>query len=111
MELYAFPAILLIVIYALLSAYTSFQQFREQKIQPWAAIGMFGAALALLGSGFLLGGSSAFTLPLLILALLGLHALAVVNGLHMNAKVNWRHHLARGILSSILFVLTYLGLS
>jgi len=111
MELYALAAILLTVVYGLLTAYASFQQFRARQIQPWAAIGMFGAALALIGAGFLLGEGSAFTLPLLIVALAGLHALAVVSGLHMQSKVNWRHHLIRAILSLALTALTVLGLS
>jgi hypothetical protein len=49
-------------------------------------------------------------LPLLLLALVGLHALAIVNGLHMFGKVNWRHHLMRAILSLALIVFTVLGL-
>jgi hypothetical protein len=110
MEIYALVAVLLLVAYGLLTGYASFQQFKAQKIQPWAAIGMFGAALALLGTGFLLGEGSGLTLPLLLLALVGLHALAIVNGLHMFGKVNWRHHLMRAILSLALIVFTVLGL-
>lgn len=110
MELYALTAILFIAIYGLLTAYASFQQFKQKKILPWPALGMFAAGLALLGAGFLLGEASGFTLPLLILALLGLHALAVVNGLHMHGKINWRHHLLRGILSLVLITLTVLAL-
>ncbi len=111
MEIYALAAILLIAVYGLLTAYASFQQFKAKKVSPWAAVGMFAAALALLGAGFLLGESSAFTLPMLIVALLGLLALAMVNGLHMHGKINWRHHLIRGILSLVLVTLTYLALS
>ena len=111
MEIYSLAAILLIVIYGLLTGYASFQQFKAQKIQPWAAIGMFATALALLGAGFLLGEGSEFTMLLLLVALVGLHILAVVNGLHMQGKINWRNHLTRGILSLILIVVTYLGLS
>ncbi len=111
MELYALLAIILIVVYGLLTAVASFLQFKVRQIQPWAAIGMFGMALALLGAGFLLGESSAFTLPLLIVALLGVHALAVASGLHMHGKINWRHHLMRGILSMALITLTYIALS
>lgn len=111
MQLYALVAILLNVIYGLLTAYASFQQFKANKVQPWAAVGMFGAALALLGAGFLLGESSAFTLPLLVVALVGLHVLAAANGLHMHGKIDWRHHLLRGILSLLLITLSYLALS
>jgi len=110
MALYALGAILLIAFYSLLTLYASFQQFKSRQIQPWAAIGMFAAGLALLGAGFLLGESSGFTLPMLILALLGLHVLAMVNGMHMHSKINWRHHMARGTLSLVLIALTYLGL-
>lgn len=111
METYALLAILLIVVYGLLTGYASFNQFKAKQIQPWSAVGMFGAALALLGAGFLLGETSAYTLPLLIVALLGLHALAVINGLHMRGKINWRHHLMRGILSLTIMALTYLAFS
>jgi len=110
MEIYALIAILLIVLYALLTGYASFGQFRAKQIHPWAVVGMFAAALALLGAGFLLGESSGFTLPLLIVALVGLHALAVVNGLHMHGKIKWGHHFMRGILSVFLVTLTYLAL-
>jgi hypothetical protein len=111
MEIYALIAILIIVIYCLLTAYASYNQFKAGQIESWPAIGMFAAALALIGAGFLLGDVSRFTLPLLIIALLGLHTLAVANGLHMHGKINWRHHLARGVLSLILITLTYLTLS
>jgi hypothetical protein len=109
MEIYALVAILIIVVYGLLTGYTSYQQFRANKIQPWAAVGMLAAALALLGAGYLLGGSSGFAQPLLIVALLALHTLAITNGLHMHGKINWSHHLARGFLSLALVALTYLA--
>ena len=80
MVLYALVAVLLIVVYGLLTAYASFQRFKAEEIEPWAAVGMFAASLALIGAGFLLGESSPYTLPLLIVALIGLHALAVANG-------------------------------
>jgi hypothetical protein len=108
MEIYALAAILIIVVYSLLTGYASYQQFRANQIEPWAAVGMLAAALALLGAGYLLGGSSRLALPLLIVALLGLHALAITNGLHMHGKINWGHHLLRGILSLVLIGLTYL---
>lgn len=110
MEIYALAAILLIVIYGLLTGYASLQQFKAKKIKPWSAVGMFTAALALLGTGFLLGEGSGFTLPLLILTLIALHAFAVVNGVHMFGKINWRHHFMRAIMSLALIFLTVLGL-
>ena len=111
MVLYALVAVLLIVVYGLLTAYASFQRFKAEEIEPWAAVGMFAASLALIGAGFLLGESSSYTLPLLLVALIGLHALAVANGLYVHGKINWRHHLARGILSLVLIALTYFGVS
>jgi hypothetical protein len=111
MEIYALIAILLLVVYGLMTVYAAYQQFRAGKIDPWAAVGMFGATLALLGAGFLLGELSPFTFPVLIVALVGLHALAVVNGLHMNGKINWRHQITRGILTLLLIALTFLALN
>lgn len=111
MELYTLAAVVLIAVYGLFSAYASSQHFKGGQIEPWAAVGMFAAALALLGAGFLLGDFSPFTLPLLIAALLSLHALAIVNGRYMHGKINWRHHLVRGIVSLVLITLTYLALS
>jgi hypothetical protein len=110
MEIYALLAILIIVLYGLLTAYASYGQFKEGKIQAWPAVGMFVAALAMIGAGLLLGDLSPFTLPLLLVTLLALHALAVVNGFHMHGKVNLRHHLLRGVLSLVLLVLTALAL-
>lgn len=111
MELYALAALLLIVVYSLLTAYASYNQFKAGQIEPWPAMGMFAAALALIGAGFLLGDASPLTLPLLVVALLGLHTVATVNGQHVHGKINWRHHLLRGILSAVLITLTYLALS
>lgn len=111
MEIYALFAILMIVIYGLLTAYAASHQFKTGQIEPWPAIGMFASAVALIGAGFLLGDASALTLPLLVAALVSLHVLAVINGLHMDGKVNLQHHLLRGVLSAALIAFTYLGLS
>lgn len=110
MEIYALIALLIIVIYGLLTAYASYGQFKEGKIQAWPAVGMFVAALAMIGAGLLLGELSPFTLPLLLISLLTLHTLAVVNGLHIHGKVNWRHHILRGALSLVLLALIVLAL-
>jgi hypothetical protein len=47
---------------------------------------------------------------LLVVGLLGIHALAVNNGLRMFGKINPTHHLGRFVISIALITLTYLGL-
>jgi hypothetical protein len=111
MEIYALLAILIIVVYGLLTAYASYGQFKQGKIEPWPAVGMFVSALAMIGAGLLLGELSPFTLPLLLISVVALHALAAANGLHMHGKVNWRHQLLRGALSLVLVALTVLALN
>lgn len=110
MEIFAVFAILLLVVYGLLSASAALSQGRKGVIPGWSASGMVAAALGLWAAGYFLGERSWLTLPVLLVSLGALHAFAAVNGLHIHGKLNWSHHAARLLISIVLVVLTYLAL-
>ena len=97
-------------VYGAMTAFAGIGQTRMNKIQRWAAWGMvlFGlmvitsAALALLRSGA--------ALWVLLIGLVGIHAIATNNGYKMFGKVNPSHHLARLLVSLVLLGLTVLGM-
>jgi len=101
---------LLCVVYGALTAFAGFGQVQARKIQPWAAWGMLlcGALVVATGMMTLLGLPSA--LWLLLLGLVGIHALAINNGFQLYGKLNPSHHLGRLFISILLFGLTYLVL-
>ena len=104
-------ALALLVGYGLLVAVAGPQQLRQRRIQPWAAMGMLGTGLFLLTAAYLLWVGSAYTLTVLLIGLVAMHALAVANGLRMHGKINPSHHVGRLGLSLLLLALTYLALN
>lgn len=104
-------AILLLVIYAILTVWAAFQQVQQQRIPGWAGSAMVACSLALLGAGYFLGERSPLAWPLLLIGLLGLHVMAVLNGRRMHAKINLGHHVGRAALSLLLIALTWLAFS
>lgn len=101
---------ILSVIYGSLTAFAGHGQTKAGKIQVWAAWSFVICGLIVIAAGImtLLGIGSAIWL--LVLGLLGIHGLAVNNGLKMFGKINPSHHLARLVISVVLFTLTFLGL-
>ena len=74
-------------------------------------MGMLGTGLFLLTAAYLLWVGSAYTLTVLLIGLVAMHALAVANGLRMHGKINPSHHVGRLGLSLLLLALTYLALN
>jgi hypothetical protein len=51
-----------------------------------------------------------FSLVILVIGLLGIHALTINNGYKMFGRINPSHHLARLVVSVVLILVTYFGL-
>jgi hypothetical protein len=101
---------LLSIVYGGLTAFAGYGQTKAGKIQPWAArlFALCGLVVLLAGVATLLLTSR--SIGLLVIGLLGIHILAIHNGLRMSGKINPSHHLARLVISAVLVTLTYLGL-
>ena len=100
---------ILALVYGILTMAAGLGQIRAGKIQAWAAYGMAAFGLAVAAGALLSLLGSPLALWVLGLGLLGIHVLAINNGLHMFGKINASHHLARLALSVLLMVLAYLG--
>jgi hypothetical protein len=101
---------LLSVFYGALTAFAGYTQTKAGKIQTWAAwlFALCGLVVILAGIATLIRTN--LSIWLLATGLLGIHVLAINNGLRMFGKINPSHHLARFVISVVLITLTYLGL-
>ena len=101
---------ILSILYGSLTAFAGYGQTRTGKIQTWASwlFVLCGVFVGTAGVMTLFRSSTA--LWVLLIGLLGIHGLAINNGLRMFGRINPFHHLARSVISIVLFVLTYLGL-
>ena len=103
-------AVIFSVIYGALVAFAGIGQTRAKKIQSWAAWVMIVCGLVVIAAGVLTLLHSTSALWLLGLGLVGIHAITINNGYKMFGKINPSHHIARLVVSIVLFILTYLGL-
>jgi hypothetical protein len=101
---------ILSVIYGSLTVFTGYGQTKASKIQVWAAWSFILCGLFIVVAGIMALFEAGSAIWLLVLGLLGIHVLAINNGLKMFGKINPSHHLARLVISVVLFTLTYLGL-
>ncbi len=97
-------------IYGLLTAFAGLSMAKIGKVQIWAAWSFVLCGILLVAAGVLALLHSSFALWMLVIGLLGIHALAINNGYKLFGKLNPLHHLVRLIISVILVGLTYLGL-
>lgn len=100
-----------VVIYGLLAIMAGPQQWRKGNIPSLSANAMLAAGLLLATAGYLVWVASSWALWVLAAGLLGMHLVAIANGLHMHGKLIWSHHAGRLKLSLVLFSLAYLGLA
>jgi hypothetical protein len=98
------------ILYGTLTSFAGYGQIRENKIQTWAAWGLVLCGMLVITAGIMILFDSISTLWILVVGLLGIHALAINNGIKLFGKINPGHHLARLLLSVVLVTLTYLGL-
>ncbi|MGE5251581.1 MAG: hypothetical protein ACM3QS_15370 [Bacteroidota bacterium] len=103
-------AALLTGLYGALTAFAGVGQLGAGKIQRWAALGLVFFGMLVIASAVLAWMRSGSTFWLLILGLLGIHAVAINNGLKMYGRIDLSHHLARLLISAVLLLLTWLGL-
>jgi hypothetical protein len=72
-------------------------------------MGLFGLMLVI--SAVLIWSGSAFAFWVLLVGLVGIHAIAINNGLKMFGRINPSHHVVRLVISLVLLGLTYLGMN
>lgn len=111
MDFLSYVAAPFVVIYGLLAVMAGPQQWRKGNIPPISANAMLAAGLLLVTAGYLVWVASSWALWVLAAGLLGMHIVAIANGLHMHGKLTWSQHAGRLVLSLVLFGLAYLGLS
>jgi hypothetical protein len=97
-------------IYGLLTAFAGRSMVKIGKVQTWAAWGFILCGILLVAAGVLALLHFSWALWVLVIGLLGIHALAINNGFKLFGKLNPSHHLVRLLISAILVGLTYLGL-
>ena len=98
------------ITYGALTSFAGFGQTRQGKIQLWAAWGMIVCGGLVLGAGVMTLFASGASLWVLVVGLLGIHALAINNGLRMFGKITPSHHLVRLAISVVLIALNYLAM-
>jgi hypothetical protein len=103
-------AMILSLVYGLLTAFAGLSQFRHKNIQAWAAWGLLVFGLLVATGGLLLLLSPGLSLPVMVVGLVGIHLLAINNGLKIFGKINPSHHLFRLLVSLTLLGLALLGL-
>jgi hypothetical protein len=109
-EIILWIAAMLCVAYGVLTAFAGTGQLKAKKIQTWAAWGMILFGLVVVTSAALILLKSGYTLWVLLVGLLGIHAVAINNGFKMFGKINPVHHVARLFVSLILVMLTIVGM-
>jgi hypothetical protein len=109
-QVYLWVGAILSGIYGLLTAFAGLTLIRTRKVPVWAAWSFFLCGLLVVAAGILTLFRSGSALWVLVIGLLGIHALAINNGFKLFGKINPAHHLARLLISALLMGLTYLGL-
>ena len=109
-QVFLWIAVILSVVYGALTAFAGIGQTRMNKIQRWAAWEMVLFGLIVMTSAAFTLLRSRMALWVLLIGLVGIHAIAINNGYKMFGKVNPSHHLARLVVSLVLFGLTWLAL-
>jgi len=109
-QVFLWIAAILSIIYGLLTGFAGLRMLKIGKVQVWAAWSFVLCGILLVAAGVLVLLHSSVALWVLIVGLLGAHALAINNGFKLFGKLNPSHHLVRLIISVILIGLTYLGL-
>ena len=110
-HLFLWSAVILCTIYGALTAFTAYKQVGAGKIQAWAAWGMVWFGLMLVLSAVLIWSGSASAFWVLLIGLVGIHVIAINNGLRMFGRINLSHHVVRLVISLVLLGLAYLGMN
>lgn len=103
-------SVLLAAAYGVLTALAGYGELRQPRLQTWAAAGTLLAGFALLAAAGLLAYRSPAALAVLVIGLLGMHALAINNAYRLFGRLTPSHHLVRLAISLLVFALGYLAL-
>ena len=109
-QVFIWIAAIFSIIYGSLTSFAGVSQTKENKIQIWAIWGLVLCGALVIAGGIMTVLDVKAALWVLGTGLLGIHALAINNGLKLFGKINPSHHLARLVVSVVLITLTYLGL-
>ncbi len=109
-EIVPWIAAILCAAYGALTAFAGAGQLKTKKIQTWAAWGMILFGLIVVTSAVLILLKLGCALWVLLVGLLGIHAVAINNGYKMFGKINPVHHVARLFVSLFLIMLTIVGM-
>jgi hypothetical protein len=102
-------AAVLCIAYGMMNAFAGLSQLRIKKIQAWAALGMMLFGVIVVAAGILILLRTMTSLWVLLAGLVGIHLLAINNGLKMFRRINPGHHLIRLVVSLVLLALAYLS--
>lgn len=109
MEFLKYLAAPFIVIYGLLAMLAGPQQWRKGNITPLSANAMLASGVILLIAGYLVWVASSWALWALAIGLIGMHVVTIANGIHIQGKITWSHHIGRFVFSLALLAFAYLG--
>jgi len=98
-------------LYGVSIALAGVAQFQTRAVQPWAMWALALVGVWIIASSILLIFAVDSAPYALILGLMGMHLLAINNGLAMHGRLTASHHLARLVISIVLIALAFWGLS
>ena len=103
-------AVLLAGFYGGSTVFVVIIQLKAKNISAWMTIGMVACGLLTTVSAVFVERKVWLAFYLLLIELVGIHILAVTNGLKMYSKINPVHHLVRAAFSIFIAVLAFLGM-
>ncbi|HMU93730.1 MAG TPA: hypothetical protein PKE35_12470 [Anaerolineales bacterium] len=109
-QVFVWVGAVLAILYGALTSFAGFGQSKQDKIQPWAAWGMVLCGGLVVSSGVLALFASGSSPSMLVIGLIGIHVLAINNGLKMFGKITFSHHLVRLVISIGIIALNQLGM-
>ncbi|RLE36765.1 hypothetical protein DRJ23_06940 [Candidatus Acetothermia bacterium] len=110
MSMLVLIAALLAGFYGAFTVFAGIIQVKAKNIPAWIAIGMVACGFLTTVSAVFVARKAWLAFYLLLIGLVGIHILAVTNGLKMYGKINMVHHLVRAALSVFIVVLAFLSM-
>lgn len=103
-------AALLAGLYGAITVVAGGIQVKAKSISAWMTIGMIACGLLTTLSAVFVERKVWLAFYLLLIGLVGIHVIAIINGLRTYGKINPVHHLIRALLSVSVVVLALLGM-
>lgn len=111
MDLVLVIAAFLAGLYGASIALAGVAQFETRAVHPWAMWALSFVGVWIIAASVLLLFAVDAAPYALILGLMGMHLLAITNGLAMHGRLTALHHLTRLVISIVLVALAFWGLS